>query len=179
MAPYESAPPFTHPPGEYQPPFPAQSEYDPAFSLAAADAPMPVPSPAPSGGSRGIPGAYYSPLAGPPSNPPVQTRGLRVSQSSRSHTRMPLITQEADARDPTRRDWRCHPLFRHSRCTGTRKALCVCVSKNNLLTKAEQGYRWGSTTPDNRIHCRGVWMMRRTYTSFFGFVQHLSDALQI
>ncbi|KAI0288297.1 caspase domain-containing protein [Russula brevipes] len=129
MAPYDSTPPFTHPPGEYQPPFPAQSEYDPAFSPeAAADAPMPVPSPAPSGGQRGIPSSYYSPLSGSPSNPPAQSRGLRVSQSSRSHARMPPMTQEADARDPTRRDWRCHPLFRHSRCTGARKALCVGIN---------------------------------------------------
>ncbi|KAI0300080.1 peptidase C14, caspase domain-containing protein [Multifurca ochricompacta] len=50
--------------------------------------------------------------------------------------RKPLLSQEVDASQPVRYDGRSHPLFRHSRCTGRRKAVCVGINytgqKNDL-----------------------------------------------
>lgn len=86
--------------------------------------------------------ALYPPNIGGQFEPPVQTRALRpVQNKQRSRARRPLVSQELDAPEPKRRDWRIHPHFRQSRCTGKRKALCVCVSTLTPLIDTEQGYR--------------------------------------
>ncbi|KAH9960608.1 caspase domain-containing protein [Russula dissimulans] len=89
---------------------------------------MPSPSPAPTGETHGFPSPQYPPFTGSPLESSVQARAVHASQYTRSHMRKPLVSQEMDAPDPTRRDPRCHPLFRHSRCSGRRKALCVGIN---------------------------------------------------
>ncbi|KAI0247399.1 caspase domain-containing protein [Lactifluus subvellereus] len=114
----------TYATSEYQPQYAAQLGDGYAFAPPpVASVPVPLPSPAPATVPRGIP----SPLAASVSMP-GQTRALQVSQVPRSRGRKPLLSREVDAPDPPRRDWRSHPLFRHSRCTGRRKALCVGIN---------------------------------------------------
>ncbi|KAF8483392.1 caspase domain-containing protein [Russula ochroleuca] len=122
VGPYASVP-------SYQPSYAAQPTYGPTLTTAAAPVHMRAPSPVPSGVPHGISSPQYPPSIGAPFEPPVQTRALRpVSRNPRSLARQPLVSQEVDAPDPTRRDLRCHPLFRHSRCTGRRKALCIGIN---------------------------------------------------
>ena len=127
VGPYVSEPP-------YQPPYAQQSyaqpEYAPQPSYgAAAGAPvrMPAPSPGPTGVPYGVSSPQYPPATGAPFEPPGQTRALNpVGGNPRSQGRQPFVSQEMDAPDAKPHDWRCHPHFRRSRCTGGRKALCVC-----------------------------------------------------
>lgn len=121
VGPYMSMP-------SYQPSYAAQPTYGPALTPAGAPVSMRAPSPVPSGVPHDNFSPQYAPNIGAPFEPPVQTRALRpVSNNPRARARQPLVSREVDAPDPTRRDQRCHPLFRHSRCTGKRKALCVRV----------------------------------------------------
>ncbi|KAH9994617.1 caspase domain-containing protein [Russula vinacea] len=111
VGPYMSMP-------SYQPSYAAQPTYGPALTPAGAPVSMRAPSPVPSGVPHDNFSPQYAPNIGAPFEPPVQTRALRP----------PLVSREVDAPDPTRRDQRCHPLFRHSRCTGKRKALCIGIN---------------------------------------------------
>ncbi|KAF8483394.1 Metacaspase-1 [Russula ochroleuca] len=97
VGPYVSVP-------SYQPSYAAQPTDEPTLTPAAAPVPMREPSPVPSGVPYSISPVQCPPTIGAPFEP-----------------------QEVDAPDPTRRDWRCHPLFRHSLCTGKRKALCIGI----------------------------------------------------
>lgn len=126
----------------YQPSYTAQPTYGHTLHPAGAPMSMRAPSPVPSGLPHDNFSPQYPPTIGAPFEPPVQTRAIRpVSHNPRSRVRQPLVSREVDAPDPTRRDQRCHPLFRHSRCTGKRKALCVRVSALAHLIEAERGYR--------------------------------------
>ena len=126
----------------YQPPYAPHPSYGPTLSPAAVPVPMPVPSPGPSGAPRGISSSQYPITTGDPFAPPAQSRALHpVGRNPRSQGRQPLISHEMDAPEPKRRDWRCHPQFKHSRCTGRRKALCVRFSALALLIDVEQRYR--------------------------------------
>ncbi len=123
VGPYVSVP-------TYQPPYAAHPTYGPTLTPTGA----PV--------TRGISLPQYPPATGAPFEPPVQSRaGHPVARNPRSHGRQPLVSQEMDAPQPKRRDWRCHPHFKHSLCSGRRKALCVSVSALALLVDVEQGYR--------------------------------------
>ncbi len=135
VGPYVSVP-------TYQPQYAAQPTYGDALTPAAAPVPMRAPSPMPTGAPQGFSSPHYPPATGAPFEPPVQTRALQpVGHNQRSHARQPLVSQEMDAPEQKRRDWRCHPSFRHSRCTGKRKALCVRVSAPSLSIDTEQRYR--------------------------------------
>jgi hypothetical protein len=146
-----SVPPF-------QPPYASQPPYGPTLTPADASVHMPEPPPMPTGvqyGSRTPSPQYPSDFGGqfeppaqtralyPPSvdgqfEPPVQTRALHpVQNNPRSRARKPLVSQELDAAEPKRRDWRIHPRFRQSRCTGKRKALCVRASALTPLIDTE------------------------------------------
>jgi hypothetical protein len=132
---YASGPPF-------QPQY-EHAQYAPYPSygptLTPADGP---PSPGPGGMPHGVSSSQYPPATGAPYEPPVQTRALHpAAPNSRSHGRQPQVSAEKDASQPKRHDWRCHPHFKRSRCTGGRKALCVRVSVLVVLMDAEQGYR--------------------------------------
>lgn len=92
----------------YQAPYAAHSAYGPTLT------------------AHGISSPQYQPSIDAPFESPVQTRALHpVPPNSSSHARQPLVSQEMDAPEQTHHDWRCHPLFRRSRCTGRRKAVCV------------------------------------------------------
>ncbi|KAI9454194.1 caspase domain-containing protein [Russula earlei] len=124
VGPYVSVPTFPYPATGYQPP---QSAYGPTLTPAAAPVPMPVPSLTPIGVPHGFSPSQYPSLTGVPPEPAVQNRAVHVSRYPRSHARKPLVSQEIDAPDPTRGP-RCHPLFRQSRCSGRRKAVCVGIN---------------------------------------------------
>ncbi|KAF8504310.1 caspase domain-containing protein [Russula emetica] len=120
---------------EYAQPAYAQSAYAPqptygaTLTPSAAPVPMPAPSPGPTGVPHGVFSPQYPPATGAPFEPPVQTRALRhVGRNPRTQGRQPLVSQEMDAPQPKHRDWRCHPHFRRSRCTGGRKALCIGIN---------------------------------------------------
>jgi hypothetical protein len=110
IAPYMTAPAASYTASGYQPQYATQA--GPGYSLAPLARSVPMP-PVPAKVPRSIPA------------PP---RAAHVSQMSGSRARKPLVSQEVDAPERPRQDWRCHPLFRRSRCTGRRKALCVRVS---------------------------------------------------
>ncbi|KAI0260772.1 caspase domain-containing protein [Gloeopeniophorella convolvens] len=124
-------------------PAPGYQQYvvQPGYVLAPAPAtsPMPVPMPSPAPGMipRSIPSPQYPASAGVPNtfamSTHVQTRSLHVPHALRSHGRQPLLSQEVDAAPQhapqhTRFEGLTHPLFRHSRCTGRRKAVCVGIN---------------------------------------------------
>ncbi|KAH9029381.1 metacaspase Pca1 [Lactarius hengduanensis] len=104
---------------EYQQPHVTQPGYGPTLVPAATAFPMP-PTPAATA-SRGIPSPRFPPTTGAPpasfATAPVQN------------------PQEVDAK-ATSYGLHSHPLFRHSRCTGKRKAVCVGINytgqKNEL-----------------------------------------------
>jgi len=125
VGPYVSVPAFSYPATGYQPP---QPTYGPTLTAATISVPMPSPSTAPTGVVHGFPSPQYPSRTGTPLESSVQARAVYASQYTRSQMRKPLVSQEMDALEPTRRDPRCHPLFRHSRCSGRRKALCVRTS---------------------------------------------------
>lgn len=78
---------------------------------------------------QGVSLPQYPPATGASFEPPVQTRALNpVGRNPRSHGRQPLISQEMDAPEPKRRDWRFHPNFKRSLCTGGRKAVCIGIN---------------------------------------------------
>ena len=115
---------------KYQPSYASQPTYGPTLTPAGASVPMRAPSHVPTGEPHGISSPQYPPAS---FEPPVQTRVLRtVSQNSRSYARQAPVSQQVDDSKPTHHDWRCHPLFRRSRCTGQRKALCVRASALTL-----------------------------------------------
>lgn len=123
VGPYGSVPPYQ--PAYAQPAYAPQPAYGSALTPAAGPVPMPVPSPGPTGVPHGVPSPQYPPATGAPFQPPVQTRALNpaVGRDPRSQGRQPLASR--DAAQPKGHDWRCHPHFKRSRCTGQRKALCV------------------------------------------------------
>ncbi|KAI0278350.1 caspase domain-containing protein [Russula aff. rugulosa BPL654] len=84
----------------YQPPYAQQSYAQPEYA--------PQPSYGATLTAAGAP--VLSPATGAPFEPPGQTRGLNP------------------VGDPKPHDWRCHPHFRRSRCTGGRKALCIGIN---------------------------------------------------
>ncbi|KAH9991956.1 caspase domain-containing protein [Russula compacta] len=118
-----SAPTFSYPSAEYQLPYAAQPAYGPTFTPTAAPEPMPGPSDAPTGAPRRIPSPQYPPNTGAPFGS-EQTRALHASHKPGSHADKPPVSQEVDALEPKRH----HPLFRRSRCTGKRKAVCVGIN---------------------------------------------------
>lgn len=120
-------PPYAQPSYD-QPAYAPHPSYEPAVTPAGAPVPIPAPSPGPTGVPYGVPSPQYPPATGVSFEPPEQTRELNpVGGNPRSRGRQqPLVSREMDAPEPKRRDWRCHPHFRRSRCTGGRKALCVC-----------------------------------------------------
>jgi len=90
---------------------------------------MPAPSPGPTGVPHGVPSPQYPPATGAPFEPPAQTRALNsVGRNPRSHGRQPPVSQQMNAPEPKHRDWRFHPHFKRSRCTGGRKALCIGIN---------------------------------------------------
>ena len=110
---------------DHQPQYASQSAY--GHSPTAADPPVPMrgASPAPSGAPYGTTSLQYHPAPDATYEPHENTRALPVPQYSRSR-RKPLVSQRMAAPDPVLHDSRAHhPDFRHSRCTGNRKALCV------------------------------------------------------
>jgi hypothetical protein len=129
VGPYVSVPPYQPPYAQpsYEQPAYAHPSYGPPHTPEAAPVPMPPPSPGPTGVPYGVPSPQYPSATGAPFEPPGQSRALNpVGRNPRSRGRQPLVSGEMDAPEPKRRDWRCHPHFRRSRCTGGRKALCVC-----------------------------------------------------
>jgi hypothetical protein len=109
---------------EYQQPYVTQFSYGPTLAPAF---PRQVPSPTPiANAAHGIPSPRLPPVTGASralSAPaPVQTRALHVPHISRSRPRKSLLTHAPKATSDGRHS---HPLFRHSRCTGKRKAVCV------------------------------------------------------
>ena len=135
---YASGPPFQ--PEYAHPQYAPHPSYGP--TLTPTDGP---PSPGPTGMPYGDSSPQYPPATGDPYEPPVQSRALHpVARNSRSHGRQPPVsagTDAAAAAAPKRHDWRLHPHFKRSRCTGGRKALCVSSSVLAVLIDAEQGYR--------------------------------------
>ncbi|KAI9438501.1 caspase domain-containing protein [Lactarius indigo] len=137
IAPYMLVPTTAYPASEYQQPYVTQPSYGPTLPPAATAFPMP-PTPAATA-SHGIPSPRFPPTTRAPPAPsapaPVQTRALRVPHISRSQPRKSLLAQEVDAK-ATSYGLHSHPLFRHSRCTGKRKAVCVGINytgqKNEL-----------------------------------------------
>lgn len=129
-----------------QPQYAPQPSYGPSLSPSDAPVPMRTPSPGPTGVPHGVPSSQYPPATGAPFEPPAQTRGPNpVGRNPRSHGRQPPVSQQQqqqmNAPGSKHRDWRFHPHFKRSRCTGGRKALCVSLSASALLTDTEQGYR--------------------------------------
>ncbi|KAF8269416.1 caspase domain-containing protein [Lactarius quietus] len=116
-----------------QQPHVTQLNYGPTLTPAATAFPMPVPSPTPAAtATHGIPSPQFPHTTGahrPPSAPsPVQTRTLHVPYITRSRPRKSLLAQELNAPNTTSDGRHSHPLFRHSRCTGKRKAVCVGIN---------------------------------------------------
>ncbi|KAH9061199.1 metacaspase Pca1 [Lactarius vividus] len=133
---------------EYQQPYVTQPSYGPTLAPAATAFPMPqTPAATP---SHGIPSPRFAPITGAPPVPsataPVQNRALHVPHISRSQPRKPLLAQEVDAK-ATSYGLHSHPLFRHSRCTGKRKAVCNelqgCVNDaQNIFRFLTEKYRY-------------------------------------
>jgi hypothetical protein len=155
VGPYVSVPPFQPQyeqsqyeqpqygqPQHGQPQYATQPTYGSTLSPAAAPAPMLAPSPGSTGVPHGVSSSQYPPDTGSLFEPPGQSRALNpVGRNPRSQGRQPPVSQQMDAPGAKRRDWRFHPHFKRSRCTGGRKALCVRFSALALLIDAEQGYR--------------------------------------
>jgi hypothetical protein len=147
VGPHVSVPPYQPPYAQQpyaQPPYAPQPTYGPTLTPAAASVPMPGSSPGPTGVPHGVPSPQYPPATGASFEPPVQSRALQpVGRNPRSYGRQPLVSRGMDAPEPKpkRRDWRRHPHFKQSRCTGGRKALCVRFSALAFLIDAERGYR--------------------------------------
>ncbi|KAH9173848.1 caspase domain-containing protein [Lactarius sanguifluus] len=137
IAPYMLVPTTAYTASEYQQPYVTQPNYGPPLTPAATAFPMPRISAATA--SHGIPSPRFLPTTGAPPAPsataPVQNRALRVPHFSRSQPHKSLLAQEVDAK-ATSYGLHSHPLFRHSRCTGNRKAVCVGINytgqKNEL-----------------------------------------------
>ncbi|KAI9457643.1 caspase domain-containing protein [Lactarius psammicola] len=154
IAPYMMVPTTAYTASEYQQPYVTQPSYGPTLAPAATAFPMPVPSPTPAAiGSHGIPSPRFPPTtSAPPAHSalaPVQTRALHVPHISRSRPHKSLLAQEVDASKATSYGLHSHPLFRHSRCTGRRKAVCVGINyigqKNELqgcVNDAQNIYRF-------------------------------------
>ncbi len=130
IAPYMLVPTTAYTASEYQQPYVTQPSYGPTLSPAATAFPIPVPSPTLAAtASHGIPSPRFPPTTSAPPAPfapaPIQTRALHMPHSSRSRPRKSLLAQEVDAPGAKSYGLHSHPLFRHSRCTGKRKAVCV------------------------------------------------------
>ena len=124
--PYASDPTYPYAGADYQPQYAPQSDYGHAPPAGDPYVPMPAASPAPGGAPYDTTSPQYHPGPDAPYEPPEQTRDRAVPQDSRSRLRKPFVSQGMDASDRRLHDSRAHhPLFRHSRCTGKRKALCV------------------------------------------------------
>lgn len=138
-APYMLVPATAYTASEYQQPYATQPNYGPTLAPAAAAFPIPVPSLTPAAtASHGIPSPQFPPSTSAPhalSAPaPVQTRALHVPYITRSRPRKSLLAQELDAPKATSDGRHSHPRFRHSRCTGKRKAVCVGTTTRCLLS---------------------------------------------
>jgi hypothetical protein len=129
IAPYMLVPTTTDTASEYQQPYMTQHSYGPTPDPAPTAFPMPVSSPTPATtAAHGITSQQFKPtstLPAPSASALVQTRTLRMPYITRSRPRKSLLAQELDAPKATSDGRHSHPLFRHSRCTGKRKAVCV------------------------------------------------------
>lgn len=124
---------------EYQQPYVTQPNYGHTRAPAATAFPIPVPSPTPAAtASHDILRPQFPHTSSAPHAPsapaPVQTRALHVPYITRSRPRKSLLAQELDAPKATSDGRHSHPLFRHSRCTGKRKAVCVGATTRCLLS---------------------------------------------
>jgi hypothetical protein len=127
IASYMLVPATAYTASEYQQPYVTQPSHGPTLAPAF---PRPVPSPTPTANAaHGIPSPRFpSTRSAPPAlspSAPVQTRALHVPHISRSRPRKSLSAHAPKATSDGRHS---HPLFRHSRCTGKRKAVCVRAS---------------------------------------------------
>lgn len=124
---YMMVPITAHTASEYQQPYATQLGYGPTPTF-----PNPVPSPTPAANAaHGIPSPRFLPTANAPpalSTPAlVQTRALHVPHILHSQPRKSPLAQGVGPQKATADGRHSHPLFRHSRCTGHRKAVCVRV----------------------------------------------------
>jgi hypothetical protein len=129
-APYMLVPTTAYTASEFQQSHMTHHNYEPTPDLAPTAFPIPVPSPTPaSTAPHGMTSHQFPPTTSTshaPSAPaPVQTRALHMPYLTRSRPRKSLLAQEIDAPKATSDGRHSHPLFRHSRCTGKRKAVCV------------------------------------------------------
>jgi hypothetical protein len=122
-APYMLVPTTAYTASEFQQSHMTHHNYEPTPDLAPTAFPIPVPSPTPaSTAPHGMTSHQF---------PPTTSTSHAPSAPAPS-----LLAQEIDAPKATSDGRHSHPLFRHSRCTGKRKAVCVGINytgqKNEL-----------------------------------------------
>ena len=130
IAPYMLVPTTAHTASEYQQPYKTQLGYEPTLDHTPTAFPIPLSSQtATATASHGITSQQFPHTTSAPTAPsapaPVQARALHMPYITRSRPRKSLLAQEVDAPKATSDGRHSHPLFRHSRCTGKRKAVCV------------------------------------------------------
>jgi hypothetical protein len=125
IAPYMLVPTTAYTASEHQQPYITQLGHGPRFDPSPTAFPMPLSSPTPATtASHGITSQQFPPTTSAPPAP-VHARTLHMPYITRSRPRKSLLAQELDAPKATSDGRHSHPQFRHSRCTGKRKAVCV------------------------------------------------------
>lgn len=130
IAPYMLVPTTAYTASEYQQPYMTQLGHESTLNPTPTAFPMPLSSQtAAATASHGITSRQFPHTTSAPPAPsapaPVQARALHMPYITHSRPRKSLLAQEVDAPKTMSDGRHSHPLFRHSRCTGKRKAICV------------------------------------------------------
>ncbi|KAH9055132.1 hypothetical protein EDB83DRAFT_2392059 [Lactarius deliciosus] len=150
IAPYMLVPTTAYTASEYQQPYVTHPSYGPTLAPAATAFPMP-PTPAATA-SHGIPSPRFPPITGAPParSATAPDTGSCASRAAYFTLTATQVAVSSGSRCEGERPTACIPipLFRHSRCTGKRKAVCKnelqgCVNDaQNIFRFLTEKYRY-------------------------------------